>query len=179
MGPGVRAGAPGVGANLAVNVGVDAPAALFTRTQADDGAVALHLAGRLGFADAGQLWVALGTATAPVTRGHQLDFDMTQVERVDGGSMALLVQLRADLHGRGARSEFIGASAPVQAIIRLYRGDVRAGPLRRRRAPSLLAQVGDSTWAFAAGHPAGLRLLRADAGGHPGRAAAAAHRQLG
>ncbi len=74
---------------------------------------------------------------------------MSKVEAIDGGSMALLVQLRADLFRRGARSEFVGANEHVQKLIGLYRGDVRVGRLVKPRPVGLLVQVGTATMALA------------------------------
>ncbi len=105
----------------------------------------LELAGVLTFAETGQLWSDLSQNLAGVGEGQRVDFDMSKVKQVDGGSMALLVQLRADLHRRGAKAEFVGAADQIQEIIHLYRGDVRVGRRAKRRARSMLEQVGTST----------------------------------
>lgn len=118
-----------------------------TRSQTD-GAAAVQIEGRLTFAEAGALWTELSPGVESVGKGQRLDFDMSKVEVIDGGSMALLVQLRALLHRRGAASEFIGAGDLAQKLIHLYRGDVRVGKRKKRRAPGLLAQVGTSTLAI-------------------------------
>ncbi|HEY6462060.1 MAG TPA: ABC transporter permease, partial [Polyangiaceae bacterium] len=70
------------------------------------------------------------------------------VEAVDGGTMALLVHLRGTLAARGVAAEFVGARDDVQALIHLYRGDVR--PIRRvkRRHEGLLSQIGRATREF-------------------------------
>ncbi|MBS1152744.1 MAG: uncharacterized protein H6Q89_4442 [Myxococcaceae bacterium] len=109
---------------------------------------ALQLEGPLTFAGSGALWSDLNRKIGAIDPGARLDFDMSKVERVDGGSMALLVQLRADLHRRGATSEFIGAGEQVQKIIHLYRGDVRVGVRTRRRARGTLEQIGAATLAI-------------------------------
>lgn len=108
-------------------------------------ATALEVKGTLTFAGLGPLWAELTAAAADVKPGERLDFDVSKVEAVDGGSMALLVALRAELHRRGASSEFIGADEPLQRIIQLYRGDVKVGPLRRRQARGLLDHLGGAT----------------------------------
>ena len=105
----------------------------------------IHLTGQLGLADGAALWTQLRGHTDPVGRDQQIDFEMANVESVDGGAMALLAQLRADLHRRGAACEFVGASPRVQELIRLYRGDVTVGPRKRRRPRGLLMQLGDAT----------------------------------
>jgi phospholipid/cholesterol/gamma-HCH transport system permease protein len=108
-------------------------------------ATALELKGTLTFAGVGPLWASLTESIADVKKGEQLDFDVSKVEAVDGGSMALLVALRADLHRRGATSEFIGADPQLQKVIALYRGDVKVGPRKRRRARGMLDHLGGST----------------------------------
>jgi len=105
---------------------------------------ALELVGSLAFADASLLWAQTSALLAKVESGQRFDFDMSKVDKVDGGSMALLVALRAELQRRGVRSEFIGAGQQVQRIIHLYSGDVKVGPLPRRRARGLLDQLGGS-----------------------------------
>lgn len=109
---------------------------------------AVELAGRLTFAEAGVLWAELNGTVSSAGEGQRIDFDMSRVEGVDGGSMALLVQLRADLHRKGTSSEFIGASEAIQAIIHLYRGDVLVGPLKKLRATGMLEQIGAATSAI-------------------------------
>lgn len=107
----------------------------------------LEFTGKLTFGAATLLWTEVSASLVGVSRGERLDFDVSKLEEVDGGSMALLVASRADLHRRGARSEFIGASEQVQKIIQLYRGDVRVGARRRRRARGLLDEIGNNTLA--------------------------------
>lgn len=113
-----------------------------------DGAPVLVLTGKLTFDQAPGLWTQVNASLEGVGPGERLDFDVSKLEEVDGGSMALLVASRADLHRRGAKSEFIGAGEQLQKIIHLYRGDVRVGALKKRRARGLLDQIGNSTMAI-------------------------------
>ncbi len=122
-----------------------------TRQEDDQGAAVIALAGKLTFEEASALWGEMTTSLEAVKQGERLDFDMTEVEAVDGGSMALLVALRADLHRRGATSEFIGAAEQIQQIVELYRGDVKVGPRRRRIARGVLDQLGGATLAVLSG----------------------------
>jgi ABC-type transporter Mla MlaB component len=62
------------------------------------GSSILRIEGRLVFAEAASLWGDLGKNTDSVAAGQSLHFDMSNVHAIDGGSMALLVQLRSDLH---------------------------------------------------------------------------------
>ena len=113
-----------------------------------DDAVRLELEGRFVLADAARFWAELKTTTDGLPAGKALEFDMTQVANIDGGAMALLVQLRADLHRRGVSAEFTNAADNVQELIRLYRGDVKVGPRKRRRPRGTLEQLGTATIAF-------------------------------
>jgi len=105
----------------------------------------LQVRGRLELPEAAALWeqalVLLASAST-----QQVDFDLTDVEAIDGGSMALLVHLRNRLRARGAGSEFVGASPGVQEIVHLYEGDAHRRPLAKRRPEGVLAQVGRATW---------------------------------
>src|SRR5207302_1612176 len=74
-----------------------------------------------------------------------LNFEMSAVQRIDGGAMALLACLRAELHRRGVKSEFVAADAHVQQIIHLYGGDHAVARLKRRRPLSTLNQLGQAT----------------------------------
>jgi phospholipid/cholesterol/gamma-HCH transport system permease protein len=70
---------------------------------------------------------------------------MSEVERVDGAITALLSHLRTELQQRGVKSEFVGATPGVQELIHLYRGDVRVGRAKKRRARGTLDQLGGAT----------------------------------
>lgn len=107
----------------------------------------LCLAGRLDFAHAASLWdettrALLARAPAPASR---LDFNLSGVTAVDGGTMALLVHLRNRLAAEGVSSEFVGAGKDVQEMVHLYEGDLHLPPRKRRKAESALAQIGRGT----------------------------------
>jgi phospholipid/cholesterol/gamma-HCH transport system permease protein len=108
----------------------------------------LRLAGCLSLAEAGPLWTELRRFEAAASPGQTLDFEMSAVQRVDGGAMALLAWLRGELHRRGVKSEFVGADAQVQQIIHLYGGDNVVARLRSRRPPGTLDQLGRATIAI-------------------------------
>lgn len=109
------------------------------------GRAQLRLRGRLTFAQASALWADARKLVDRPTRGEALDFDMSEVEFVDGGAMALLVHLRTELQQRGVQSEFVAAPARVQEVIHLYRGDVRPGRRKRRKPQGTLDQLGRAT----------------------------------
>jgi phospholipid/cholesterol/gamma-HCH transport system permease protein len=116
------------------------------QTAADQGE--LRLRGSLRSAEAAQLWAALRSLESGASRGQALDFEMSAVERIDGGAMALLACLRTELHRRGVRSEFVAAGARVQQLIHLYGGDNVTRRLRRRRPIGTLDQLGRATLAI-------------------------------
>jgi phospholipid/cholesterol/gamma-HCH transport system permease protein len=115
------------------------------QTGVDEGE--LRIGGRLTLADAGPLWAELRRLESSASKGQTLDFEMSAVERVDGGAMALLAALRAELHRRGVKSEFVAADERVQRIIHLYGGDILVARLRRRRPLRTLDQLGRATLA--------------------------------
>jgi phospholipid/cholesterol/gamma-HCH transport system permease protein len=108
----------------------------------------LHLEGELKFSEAALLWKGLTERLASMSRGQKLDFNMSRIERVDGGTMALLVHLRNELKLRGVRSDFVGATGPVQDLVHLYGGDENPVRGRRRRPKGTLEQIGEGTVAF-------------------------------
>ena len=110
----------------------------------------LRLAGRLTLADAGALWEEMRGQIRELAKGTSLDFDMSGVETVDGGALALLVHVRSDLRLRGVECEFVNTSARIQQLVHLYRGDVDPKPRKRRRPASALDQIGRATIAFVA-----------------------------
>lgn len=106
------------------------------------------LEGQLQFSEAALLWTSIRKRLSTVVRGETIDFDLSRVESVDGGTMALLVHLRNELKLRGVRSEFVGATGPVQELVHLYRGDENPVRRKRRRPKQGLEEVGERTVAF-------------------------------
>jgi len=107
----------------------------------------VRLDGRLTLADAGPLWAELRRLAAGAAHGQSLDFELSAVERIDGGAMALLAWLRAELHRRGVACEFRAAGPQVQRIVHLYGGDLVVARLGRRRPRGTLDQLGAATLA--------------------------------
>lgn len=106
----------------------------------------VQMRGELDFSEASALWNELRPHVDAAKNGEAIDFQMSEVVRVDGGVMALLSHLRAELQQRGVRSEFVGADPAVQQIIHLYRGDVKVGRAKSRKARGTLDQLGGATW---------------------------------
>jgi len=113
------------------------------RTGADEGEIRIR--GTLRLAEAAPLWSELRRLETFAARGQTLNFEMSAVQRIDGGAMALLASLRAELHRRGVSSEFLAAGERVQQLIHLYGGDNVVKRLRRRRARGTLDQLGTAT----------------------------------
>ncbi|TMA29825.1 MAG: MlaE family lipid ABC transporter permease subunit [Deltaproteobacteria bacterium] len=113
------------------------------QTSADQGEIRIH--GSLRFAEAAPLWTELRRLETSAARGQTLNFEMSAVQRIDGGAMALLACLRAELQRRGVKSEFVAADAHVQRIIHLYGGDHAVARLKRRRPLGTLDQLGRAT----------------------------------
>lgn len=118
------------------------------RVQLDDGLAELRIRGRLDLVDGGLLWSELDEYALSANKSETLNFEMSGVERVDGSAMAMLAHLRARLQQRGVKAEFVGASPLVQEIISLYRGDVRVGRRKKRKARGSLDQIGQATLAI-------------------------------
>jgi phospholipid/cholesterol/gamma-HCH transport system permease protein len=112
-------------------------------TGADRGEIRIR--GRLRFAEAAPLWTELRRLESRAARGQTLDFEMSGVQRIDGGAMALLACLRTELHQRGVQSEFLAAGERVQHLIHLYGGDNPVQRLKRRRPRGTLDQLGNAT----------------------------------
>src|SRR4051812_49312444 len=70
----------------------------------------LRLQGSFELADAATIWEQLQNHIAKSTRGTSLNLEMSGVQRVDGGVMAVLAHVRAELQQRGVKSEFVGAT---------------------------------------------------------------------
>ncbi|HEX9475423.1 MAG TPA: MlaE family lipid ABC transporter permease subunit [Candidatus Dormibacteraeota bacterium] len=113
------------------------------QTSADQGEIRIR--GSLRFAEAAPLWTELRRLETRASRGQTLNFEMSAVQRIDGGAMALLACVRGELQRRGVKSEFVAADAHVQRIIHLYGGDHAVARLKRRRPLSTLDQLGRAT----------------------------------
>jgi len=106
------------------------------------------LEGELALTEAFPLWTKLQERVLSAAKYDTLNFDLAGVERIDGGTMALLVHLRNELKLRGVRSEFVGASESVQQVVHLYHGDDKPVRVRKRKPEGSLAQVGRTTIDF-------------------------------
>jgi phospholipid/cholesterol/gamma-HCH transport system permease protein len=121
-----------------------APAFRVERGDPVGGVLEIRLSGRLALADAAALWSELRSPLAGSAPGG-VRFELSHVESVDGGAMALLVQTRWDLERSGARVEIAGASPAVQKILELYEGDQEAEALPPPPVLGVIEQVGNAT----------------------------------
>jgi phospholipid/cholesterol/gamma-HCH transport system permease protein len=110
-----------------------------------DGVVEVHLSGTLIFVDASTLWNKLQERISP-QMSEEVRFDLSQVESIDGGTMALLVQTKWDLQSEGGRCEFVGATGHVQKILDLYEGDAKPNRRPTQKPVSAIAQIGQGTY---------------------------------
>jgi phospholipid/cholesterol/gamma-HCH transport system permease protein len=115
------------------------------RTEADGGVVSVHLHGKFAFVDGSVFWKEVHKASVP-TAYDEVRFDLSDVQAIDGGAMALLVQTKWDLQSKGVRCAFVGGQGTVQKILDLYQGDAQPYPRPKQKPLGMLAQIGDGTW---------------------------------
>jgi phospholipid/cholesterol/gamma-HCH transport system permease protein len=108
----------------------------------------LRLQGQLKFSEAAALWESTRKRLDSVATGDTIHFDLSRVESVDGGTMALLVHLRNELKLRGVGSEFVGAKGAVQDLVHLYHGDESPARKVPRQPKSTFEQIGEATLGF-------------------------------
>ena len=110
----------------------------------DQGTVQVLLSGTLSFIDASTLWAELQARITP-KMPEPVRFDLSKVESIDGGTMALLVQTKWDLQAEGGTCEFVGATGHVQKILDLYEGDAKPNKRPKQKARSAIDQLGQAT----------------------------------
>jgi phospholipid/cholesterol/gamma-HCH transport system permease protein len=105
----------------------------------------IRLSGALRTPDAAAIWRTLRGLAHDVRPGARIEIDLSAVPAVDGGVMALLIELRSEIAARGAHAELTNMREPVAKLAKLH--DVGlAAPRRMRRPPeSPLARVGAAT----------------------------------
>jgi phospholipid/cholesterol/gamma-HCH transport system permease protein len=108
----------------------------------------LRFSGALSLVDAGR-WLA---RLRDLTRGGSgaLVFELSGVERLDGGAAALLLDLADELGRSGRAVEWSGARGRVAEILELYRTQGRTPPAQPARRVGWLARIGAHTLDLAA-----------------------------
>lgn len=105
--------------------------------------VEVRLGGTLSFDQGALLWETLRAARGD-EKSDNVRFDISSVDAVDGGAMALLVQTKWDVEASGGRCEIVGATGVVQKVLALY--ERTRQPAQRAAVPtppaSALARVG-------------------------------------
>jgi len=71
--------------------------------------------------------------------------DLSKLETIDGGAMAILVQAKWDLQSAGVKCDFAGGSVPVRRILALYEGDASPTPKPPRVHVGFFGSVGNAT----------------------------------
>ena len=83
------------------------------RSEIDPTSARIALGGQITIDDAAALWKRISETLAHVEELRNIELDLTQIQRIDGACMALLVQLRTDLRHRKVQCEFVGGSPDV------------------------------------------------------------------
>lgn len=119
------------------------PDITFERTDSVGERARVRLVGSLSFDDAGYVWNQARALRKGLKGARKLEIDLSQLRQLDGNSAALLLHLQDTLGERGLSAEFVEPSARVHEVLELYKveRDPKQKP-RRRRAPSMLDQVG-------------------------------------
>ena len=105
---------------------------------------ALRFAGELRFRTCFGAWDEVRRLLEPPTA--HLDFDVSQVEGLDGGATALLLELRAEAAAAGSAAEIVGASGRVQSMLELYGAHPKQPSLQAPPAQiGILDQIGRET----------------------------------
>jgi phospholipid/cholesterol/gamma-HCH transport system permease protein len=103
----------------------------------------VRLFGDLRMHDAAAIWQDIRKATHD--EAGTVVFDLSNVQTADGGVVALLVELRAELAARGVTAEIVGANERVETIVNLYSGHEAFAKRKRRKPEGAIAQVGRAT----------------------------------
>ena len=99
----------------------------------------VRLSGRIRMQDAADVWRELHAEPLPE---EAFTIDLSGVERIDGGVIALIVAARAELAGRGVRTEIARTPEHLRPLVELYGGMTEPLPPRRREHVSTFAAVG-------------------------------------
>lgn len=114
------------------------------RVDHDSDHTEFRFAGRLSYRDLHASW----SEVRQLLRSHppSVRFDLSQVEALDGGATALLLELKSEVLASGAAADIVGAQGRVRAMLDLYgqhppRPHLQAPPQRI----GILDQIGRET----------------------------------
>ena len=108
------------------------------------GVVEVRLEGTLTFADGGGLWADLRSKLSNEAQ-TSVRFDLSKLESIDGGAMALLVQSKWDMQTAGVKCEFAGGNAAINKILALYEGDATPTPQPPNVHIGFFGRMGNNT----------------------------------
>ncbi|MFA6034289.1 MAG: MlaE family lipid ABC transporter permease subunit [Myxococcota bacterium] len=108
------------------------------------GVVEVRLEGTLTFADGGGLWADLRSKLSNEAQ-TSVRFDLSKLESIDGGAMALLVQSKWDMQTAGVKCEFAGGNAAINKILALYEGDASPTPQPPNVHIGFFGRMGNNT----------------------------------
>jgi phospholipid/cholesterol/gamma-HCH transport system permease protein len=113
----------------------------------DDGAghIEVRLEGAFAFVDGAALWAEIRSGVLATSK-DEVRFDLSRVESIDGGAMALLVQAKWDLQTEGVKCELAGGRGAVQKILELYEGEARPNDKPPEKPLGVVAQIGQGTF---------------------------------
>jgi phospholipid/cholesterol/gamma-HCH transport system permease protein len=118
------------------------PAFEVGRVDPKQGPSRLLFKGQVTFPDAAVLWRQVRELLDPPA---SIEFDLSAVERIDTGSLALLLQLREEVRQRGDQAEIVGVQGRARDMLDLLAKQPQA-PLRDpARKVGILDQVGTTT----------------------------------
>lgn len=131
----------------------DAPSGAPAGARKDDFVVersagVVRLSGAVRMQDAAVVWHELHAV--PLTE-RELTIDLSGVERIDGGVIALIVAARAELAARGMRAEIARPPEHLRPLVELYGGMAEPLPPRRREHLAAFAMIGTAALGLAAG----------------------------
>ncbi len=115
---------------------------------------AVRLRGELLMENAAAIWTDLRRAANELggkkrpfkrTARRSVEIDLSDVEKVDGGVMSLLIALRADLHVRGVDSTITHVDERFKPLVELYEADAPPKRVRKRKPEGFFEQVGRAT----------------------------------
>ncbi|MEW6742471.1 MAG: MlaE family lipid ABC transporter permease subunit [Planctomycetota bacterium] len=113
-----------------------APLAFQVERVDGDGVARLVFTGHITFREASELWHSVRQLLAEKSLpAGGVTFDLARVEAIDGGTLALVLQLESETAARGVATAIAGARGPVAAMLDLYRSarcasDLRSTPVR-------------------------------------------------
>ncbi|HUJ60388.1 MAG TPA: MlaE family lipid ABC transporter permease subunit [Kofleriaceae bacterium] len=102
----------------------------------------IALGGELRTDHATAVWRALQGAAGELERGRRVELDLAGATAIDGTVMALLVDLRARLAGRGIDLHLAGASRQLAGVVHLYGGDRPPVVARGAARTRIVARLG-------------------------------------